>query len=173
MATRGGTTAGNKAGTRAGGATEAAGAAGDAAGTADWAHAGPASTATKTTLASRMRMDIERNGFMRKECAPTAHCVAGRTRTAIRVTGAAPVRRGGQGAAIIEPMDSRWKPSVTVAAIIERDGRFLLVEEETAEGLMLNNPAGHLEPGESPAQGCARETLEETGHRFRPTALLG
>src|SRR6185369_8254379 len=84
------------------------------------------------------------------------------------VTGAAPVRRGGQGAAIIEPMDTRWKPSVTVAAIIERDGRFLLVEEETAEGLMLNNPAGHLEPGESPAQGCARETLEETGHRFLP-----
>jgi len=65
-------------------------------------------------------------------------------------------------------MDTRWKPSVTVAAIIERDGRFLLVEEETAEGLMLNNPAGHLEPGESPAQGCARETLEETGHRFLP-----
>ena len=70
-------------------------------------------------------------------------------------------------------MDTRWKPSVTVAAIIEQGGRFLLVEEETSEGLMLNNPAGHLEPGESPAQGCARETLEETGHLFRPTALLG
>jgi 8-oxo-dGTP pyrophosphatase MutT (NUDIX family) len=70
-------------------------------------------------------------------------------------------------------MDVRWKPSVTVAAVIERDGRFLLVEEETAEGLKLNNPAGHLEPGESPADACARETLEETGHLFRPTALLG
>jgi 8-oxo-dGTP pyrophosphatase MutT (NUDIX family) len=70
-------------------------------------------------------------------------------------------------------MDTRWKPSVTVAAIIERDGSFLLVEEETSEGLMLNNPAGHLEPGESPAQGCAREVLEETAHLFRPTALLG
>ncbi|MEP6825210.1 MAG: NUDIX hydrolase [Ramlibacter sp.] len=67
----------------------------------------------------------------------------------------------------------RWKPSVTVAAVIERDGRFLLVEEETPEGLKLNNPAGHLDPGESPAQGCARETLEETAWQFRPTALVG
>jgi ADP-ribose pyrophosphatase YjhB (NUDIX family) len=70
-------------------------------------------------------------------------------------------------------MDIRWKPSVTVAAIIEREGRFLLVEEETSEGLKLNNPAGHLDPGESPAQGCAREALEETAHRFEPTALVG
>jgi 8-oxo-dGTP pyrophosphatase MutT (NUDIX family) len=71
------------------------------------------------------------------------------------------------------PMPNRWKPSVTVAAIAERDGRFLLVEEETAEGLRLNNPAGHLDPGESPAEGAARETLEETAWQFRPTALLG
>jgi phosphatase NudJ len=70
-------------------------------------------------------------------------------------------------------MRTRWKPNVTVAAIIERGGRFLLVEEATAEGLKLNNPAGHLDPGESPADGCAREVLEETAHRFRPTALLG
>jgi 8-oxo-dGTP pyrophosphatase MutT (NUDIX family) len=70
-------------------------------------------------------------------------------------------------------MSLRWKPSVTVAAIIERDGRFLLVEEETTEGLKLNNPAGHLDPGESPLEGCAREALEETTHRFRPTALVG
>lgn len=70
-------------------------------------------------------------------------------------------------------MDKRWKPSVTVAAIIEREGRFLLVEEETPEGLRLNNPAGHLEPGESPAEGCAREALEETAHAFAPTALVG
>ncbi|TFZ06664.1 NUDIX hydrolase [Ramlibacter henchirensis] len=70
-------------------------------------------------------------------------------------------------------MDMRWKPSVTVAAIIEREGRFLLVEEETSEGLKLNNPAGHLDPGESPAQACARETLEETAYRFEPTALVG
>src|SRR4051812_7508680 len=70
-------------------------------------------------------------------------------------------------------MDTRWKPSVTVAAVIERDGRFLLIEEETSEGLKLNNPAGHLDPGESPAQGCAREALEETAHPFEPTALVG
>ena len=70
-------------------------------------------------------------------------------------------------------MDIRWKPSVTVAAIIERDGKFLLVEEQTPEGLKLNNPAGHLEPGESLADGCAREALEETTHIFRPTALVG
>lgn len=67
----------------------------------------------------------------------------------------------------------RWKPSVTVAAIIERGGKFLLVEEETADGLKLNNPAGHLDPGESPEQGCAREALEETARRFLPEALVG
>ena len=70
-------------------------------------------------------------------------------------------------------MQTRWKPSVTVAAIIERDGKFLLIEEHTPEGLMLNNPAGHLDPGESLADGCAREALEETTHTFRPTALVG
>ena len=58
-------------------------------------------------------------------------------------------------------MSDAWKPSVTVAAVIERDGLFLLVEEETKLGLRLNNPAGHLEPGETPAQGCAREVLED------------
>ncbi len=70
-------------------------------------------------------------------------------------------------------MDKRWKPSVTVAAIIERDGRYLLVEEHTPEGLRLNNPAGHLDPGESPVDGCRRETLEETTHSFQPTGLVG
>ena len=70
-------------------------------------------------------------------------------------------------------MDTRWKPSVTVAAVIEQDGRFLLVEEHTADGLRLNNPAGHLDPGESPAQGCAREAMEETAWHFTPTALVG
>ena len=70
-------------------------------------------------------------------------------------------------------MHPRWKPSVTVAAIIERDGKFLLVEEHTPEGLRLNNPAGHLDPGESPLQACARETLEETAFHFSPVALVG
>ena len=60
-----------------------------------------------------------------------------------------------------------------MAAIIERDGKFLLVEEQTPEGLKLNNPAGHLDPGESLADGCAREALEETMHTFCPTALVG
>ena len=62
---------------------------------------------------------------------------------------------------------------MTVAAVIERDGRFLMIEEETSEGLRINNPAGHLDPGETPAEGCARETLEETTWSFTPTALLG
>jgi 8-oxo-dGTP pyrophosphatase MutT (NUDIX family) len=70
-------------------------------------------------------------------------------------------------------MAHRWKPNVTVAAVIEQDGRFLVVEEETSDGLRLNSPAGHLDPGESPAEGCARETLEETAYRFTPTALVG
>jgi len=76
-------------------------------------------------------------------------------------------------APIIKPMDTRWKPNVTVAAVIERDGRYLLIEEHTQEGLRLNNPAGHLDPGESPAQACARETLEETAHPFEPQSLVG
>lgn len=70
-------------------------------------------------------------------------------------------------------MSNRWKPSVTVAAIIEHQGRYLLVEEHTPEGLKLNNPSGHLDPGESLVQGVAREALEETGCGFAPTHLLG
>ncbi|MEI7513773.1 MAG: NUDIX hydrolase [Betaproteobacteria bacterium] len=67
----------------------------------------------------------------------------------------------------------RWRPSATVAAVIAHEGKFLLVEEHTPEGLRLNNPAGHLDPGESPAQACARETLEETAYAFTPEALVG
>jgi phosphatase NudJ len=70
-------------------------------------------------------------------------------------------------------MPHRWKPNVTVAAVIERDHRFLLVEEQTAQGLRLNNPAGHLDPGESLVQACVRETLEETAYAFQPTGLVG
>ena len=74
-------------------------------------------------------------------------------------------------------MNTRWKPSVTVAAVIARDfggiQKFLLVEEETRDGLRLNNPAGHLDPGESPLQACIRETLEETAFHFKPTAIVG
>lgn len=68
---------------------------------------------------------------------------------------------------------ARWKPNVTVAAVIERDGRFMLVEEDTSDGLLLNNPAGHLDPGETPEQAVVRETLEETACRFTPEGFLG
>jgi 8-oxo-dGTP pyrophosphatase MutT (NUDIX family) len=72
------------------------------------------------------------------------------------------------------PIDKeRWHPSVTVAAIIEQQGHFLLVEEHTPEGLKLNNPAGHLDPHESLVQACVREAREETMRDFTPTALLG
>jgi 8-oxo-dGTP pyrophosphatase MutT (NUDIX family) len=66
-----------------------------------------------------------------------------------------------------------WKPDVTVAAIIERDGRFLLVEERIRGRLVLNQPAGHLEDGESLLQAVMRETLEETAWTFAPAALVG
>jgi ADP-ribose pyrophosphatase YjhB (NUDIX family) len=66
-----------------------------------------------------------------------------------------------------------WKPHVTVAAVVERDGRFLLVEEETAEGVRFNQPAGHLDAGESLAAACIREVLEETAREFTPTGLVG
>jgi 8-oxo-dGTP pyrophosphatase MutT (NUDIX family) len=62
---------------------------------------------------------------------------------------------------------------VTVAAVIERDGRFLLVEEKCAGRLVFNQPAGHLEQGESLLAAVAREALEETGYRFTPTDVVG
>jgi 8-oxo-dGTP pyrophosphatase MutT (NUDIX family) len=68
---------------------------------------------------------------------------------------------------------SVWKPSATVAAVIERDGRFLFVEERIDGRLVLNQPAGHLDPGESLIAACRREVMEETAHRFEPTALVG
>ena len=66
-----------------------------------------------------------------------------------------------------------WKPNVTVAAVIEQDGKFLMVEEETSEGLRFNQPAGHWEADETLAQGAVRETLEETAYHFNPECLLG
>ena len=70
-------------------------------------------------------------------------------------------------------MSDIWKPSVTVAAIIERNGRFLLVEEETSDGIRFNQPAGHLEPNESLMDAVTRETMEEAAWEFSPTALVG
>lgn len=70
-------------------------------------------------------------------------------------------------------MPLTWKPSVTVAAIIERDGRFLLIEEVTSEGIKLNQPAGHLDENESLEQAVVREVNEEAAHEFIPAALVG
>jgi len=65
-----------------------------------------------------------------------------------------------------------WKPHVTVAAVIEKDGRFLLVEETTDNGIAFNQPAGHLEPGEDLINAIKREVYEETAWQFQPEALL-
>jgi len=66
-----------------------------------------------------------------------------------------------------------WRPSVTVAAVIERDGRFLFVEEMQEGRRVLNQPAGHLDPDETLIHACVREVLEETAHRCEPDALVG
>lgn len=66
-----------------------------------------------------------------------------------------------------------WKPDVTAAAVLEQDGKFLLVEEETRQGIRFNQPAGHWEPGETLIAAAARETLEETAHEFEPQHLVG
>jgi len=66
-----------------------------------------------------------------------------------------------------------WKPHVTVAAVIEQNGRFLLVEEQTDDGILFNQPAGHLDRGESLIAAVIRETLEESAYHFVPDALLG
>ena len=65
-----------------------------------------------------------------------------------------------------------WKPHVTVAAVIEKDQRFLLVEEETSNGLAFNQPAGHLEEGEDLITAVKREVIEESGWQFEPNYLL-
>jgi 8-oxo-dGTP pyrophosphatase MutT (NUDIX family) len=69
--------------------------------------------------------------------------------------------------------DAIWRPDVTVATIVPRDGRFLLVEERVRDDLVLNQPAGHLEPGESLIQAALRETLEETGWNVELTDFIG
>ena len=66
-----------------------------------------------------------------------------------------------------------WTPHATVAALIERDGLFLMVREHTRHGIRLNQPAGHWEAGETMLHAVKREVLEESGYEFTPTALLG
>ena len=70
-------------------------------------------------------------------------------------------------------MSHVWKPSVTVAAIVEDNGRFLIVEEHTTDGIRLNQPAGHLDPAETPIYGATREALEESAWDVEPFGLLG
>lgn len=71
------------------------------------------------------------------------------------------------------PVVSNWRPEITVAAIVERDRRFLLVEEAIAGRHVLNQPAGHVEHGESLLDAVCRETLEESAWQFTPEALVG
>lgn len=66
-----------------------------------------------------------------------------------------------------------WRPNVTVASVVERDGRFLVVEERSEGRTVINQPAGHLEPGESLLEAVCRETLEETAWHFEPHGLVG
>jgi len=79
---------------------------------------------------------------------------------------------GGLGGAL-PPAPRRKLPSVTVAAVIETGGKLLFVQEMIDGRLVLNQPAGHLDPGESLIEACRREVLEETAHVFEPTGLVG
>ena len=80
------------------------------------------------------------------------------------------IRRTGE-TRLIAP--KRFRPDVTVAAVVERGGRFLFVEERARGRIVINQPAGHLEDGESLVDAVVRETLEETGWQLRPEALVG
>lgn len=67
-----------------------------------------------------------------------------------------------------------WKPNVVVAAVIERDGRFLMVEElDDQRRLVINQPAGHLDPQETLETAVAREVFEETAWQFEPRGIVG
>lgn len=70
-------------------------------------------------------------------------------------------------------MTDSWPPHLTVACIVEDNQRFLMVEELSHGRLVINQPAGHLEPGESMVQAAIREAFEETGWQVEPTHLLG
>lgn len=70
-------------------------------------------------------------------------------------------------------MIDKWPPHITVACIVEDNQRFLMVEELSQGRLVFNQPAGHLDPGESLVEAAIRETLEETGWQVEPTHVLG
>lgn len=71
-------------------------------------------------------------------------------------------------------MSDIWRPHVTVASIVEQDGKFLFVEEHAGDDqLVINQPAGHWEANETLAAGAARETLEETGYQVEVEHLVG
>ncbi len=73
-----------------------------------------------------------------------------------------------------EDPDARiWRPHVTVASVVHDSGRFLMVEEEIRGQRLYNQPAGHLEPGESLLDAAVRETLEETAWEVHLTGFLG
>lgn len=74
---------------------------------------------------------------------------------------------------LVPKSDTHFNPDITVACVIVREGRFLLVEERVRGELVLNQPAGHLEPGESLIDAAAREALEETGWHVRPSCFVG
>jgi len=65
------------------------------------------------------------------------------------------------------------RPDLTVAAVVERNGEFLLVEERVRNRMVINQPAGHVERGEQLLEAIIRETLEETAWSFVPHALIG
>jgi len=70
-------------------------------------------------------------------------------------------------------MSDIWTPHLTVAAIIEEEGKFLLVEERSEGKIVLNQPAGHVEENETLIEAVIRETLEESGRPFQPAAISG
>jgi 8-oxo-dGTP pyrophosphatase MutT (NUDIX family) len=74
---------------------------------------------------------------------------------------------------VVAPTSAVWRPHVTVACVVAAGARYLMVEEEVSGRLAYNQPAGHLDPGETLAQAAARETLEETGWTVLPTHLVG
>lgn len=77
------------------------------------------------------------------------------------------------GGDIPKLVETVWKPNTTVAAICERDGKYLLVREYAAGRVVYNQPAGHLDPGETLVEAVIRETMEETRYPFTPRSLQG